>query len=106
MRQRPRVERWRGAARPGPRVSCSHVRLPRDGSVRPEQLDLPIGAVPPASAPPVDPPAPAVDPARALRSLAERFLEHARSKIETLQSVRAPEWLEADLSACETFIRE
>ncbi|TMQ69890.1 MAG: DEAD/DEAH box helicase [Candidatus Eisenbacteria bacterium] len=94
-------------------MSCSRARLPRDGSVRPEQLDLPIGAVDPVSAqpgdppvPPGDPPAPAVDTARALRSLAERFLEDARSKIETLQSVRAPKWLEADLADCETFIRE
>ena len=73
--------------------------------MRPEQLDLPIRAVPPVSAPPVDPPAQAVDPARALRSLAERFLEHARSRIEHLQSKRAPKWLEADLADCEAFIR-
>src|SRR5207245_6422422 len=44
--------------------------------------------------------------ARALRSLAERFLERAGSQIEHLQSKRAPEWLEAELSECETFIRE
>src|SRR3989442_9543924 len=103
MRERPRVEGWRG---PAPRITCPRVRMLRDGSVRTEQLELSIDGGHPASAQPVDTPAQAVDPARALRSLAERFLDHARSQIEHLQSKRAPGWLEADLSDCESFIRE
>ena len=70
-----------------------------------EQLDLPISTGDTTPAQPVDSPAP-VDPARALRSLAERLLEHAESQIEHWQSRRAPDWLERDLADCEAFIRE
>jgi len=55
---------------------------------------------------PVDSAAPATDPTRALRLLAERLLEHAGSQIEHWQTRRAPDWLERDLSDCEAFIRE
>ena len=89
-----------------PANSCPRIGLPTDGSVKTEQLDLSIGAGRPASAQPVDSPAPATDPTRALRALAERLLEHAGSQIEHWQGRRAPDWLERDLSDCETFIRE
>src|SRR3989442_1486571 len=100
MRERPRVARCLALESLPPHGTAT------DGGVKSEQLDLSIGAGRPASAQPVDSPAPVADPARALRSLAERRLEHAKSQIEHWQGMRAPDWLEADLSDCEAFIRE
>jgi len=45
-------------------------------------------------------------PVRALRSAAERLLEHASDQIERWEGMPGPAWLERDLAACECFIRE
>lgn len=45
-------------------------------------------------------------PVRALRSLAERFLDSASTEIERWEGMPGPEWLERDLAQCERFIRD
>src|SRR5213593_4559063 len=52
---------------------------------------------------------PAADPLapiRALRSLAERLLDHAATEIERWEGMPGPAWLERELAECERFIRE